>query len=525
MVRYFILMLLMILVSIILIVLHRKYLRRTAPAILPDSTNTPVNKKWMIAVCCLSAIIYTGLAFLLSMSWLQGDDFLFPPLSEHFPINAKIGAICYRYSQWVSRLGEQLIVIFGVSDNRWQQFIITPAAITVIPYALHRLLRPEGESIFSSKGFLFILLSTSLLLLCGIFWGGEWRNFRCAAASANYLWPLAPIAFFLACYRGDFIRKAHNSKWAVPGLFILGLCCGWFIECITILLVPGLIIWAAIRLYKKLYIPTQCYSGILGAMWGMFMLFGSPALSKRAEGVRAALESDFSAMSFADAFEFVSHLTPEKMQMLQGGAIRAVIGVFPLPLRAFFLPELMKYYLPYCAAALVTCALLMLLTSFTAERRKLLTMASVGVLLSLLSAASYLGGGIPFDMSFLPPAFILIATTGFLFLHGRLHSIIKITLPLVAGIIVLSYLVPAGIEAWEYLPAREARTQLIYQKIAAGEKNISLPPPYCKAPKDRLGLLNRGSLGTNPDVYPNSPARAYFNVENITQEAVPEIND
>lgn len=516
MVRYLILMLLMILVSIILIVLHRKYLRRTAPAILPDSTNTPVNKKWMIAVCCLSAIIYTGLAFLLSMSWLQGDDFLFPPLSEHFPINAKIGYACHRYSQLVSRFGEIVIVLLGVSENRWQQFLITPACIVAIPYTLHRLLSLSKESIFNSKGFFYIILCTSLMLFCGIFGGGEWRNFRCAAAGANYLWPLAFLGYFLSFYRLDY-QKRNSTVMAIV-LFILGVYCGWSIECITILLVPGLIIWAIYLYLKKISITNQCFAGILGAMWGFFMLFASPALSKRALRAKESIGIDPSSFSFEEAFNFVTNLNPEKMQALEGGCIRAAIGDFPLPLRAFFLPELMKYYLPYCAATLVISSILIFLTIFTKKRRYILSTTLWGLTISFLSICSYLAGGIPFDMSFLPPAFILIATTCYIYLNSTIHSYIKIVLSLSLSITLLTYLIPAGTEAWQYVPARDAHMKRIHDKIEAGEMNLILPAPYKKAPIDKLGLLNKGAPAPYNTEYPNGAASAYFNVKSIIQE-------
>ena len=189
-VKFFIL----VLAAITLAVLYAKY----AYTPVTDIPGIQIQRekgrmKWVIVLVSTSLLFYAFLSFLLSLSWLGGDDFFFPhnvPFSEH--ISHAIG----KYCNGVSRFGESIVCLTGVSENRWQHFVLTPIFIILLPYTLFRLVKREQDTIFSAKGLIFYVLIISLLI--SQVPGFDWRNFRCYAAATNYLWPLVTIALFLS---------------------------------------------------------------------------------------------------------------------------------------------------------------------------------------------------------------------------------------------------------------------------------------------------------------------------------------
>ncbi len=465
--------------------------------------------KWGFILILTSLACYAFLSFLLSLSWLGGDDFFFP---HDQPFIENIKHASWKYCNWVSRFGETIVAFTGISENRWQHFIFTPLFVVLIPFALFRLIKENNTHIFNLKGFLFYLFILGILLIQPD--SNSWRNFRCYAASVNYLWPLLGITFFLSFYRSDQLFSSKKLFISVPSLFILGVYSGWSMECVSCFMIPILATICTIRaINKKCYLPQ--FAGLLGALLGGYMLFASPALARRAISASVSCPIQVSDLSFSEAFELACSITPENMQKLSGGAINAYIGDFPFILRALFVPELLSVYLPCCAIALSACVILFIMSQLhgTTNKKHIYIIACTGSALSFLCAMSYLMSCIPYTMSFLPATFIMLATAGFLFLRTRIRYSIIVVLPIVGY--ALYYLIPPTYEAYLFKPEREAQFQLIHHKIQQGEKNIDLPYPLSREPVDRLGLIKSGIFAESYNQYPNSMARTYYKIDNI----------
>jgi len=479
------------------------------------------SRKWGIAIGLSCLAIYVSLACLLSCAWLKGDDYIFLPCSSSSPAD-RFFFIFGRYINWVSRSGEIVASLIGISENRWQLYLLVPAMVTALPFALHRLVAPAGQSIFSARGFAFIWFCVGLALVSV---SGDWRNYWCFAASQNYLLPMTAIFFFLSLYRPDRMaqgrkRSGRLGKAACAGTFLLGLYCGWALECISAFMLPGLLFWYWRRMREGKPFTAPCRAGLLGAAWGAFMLFASPALGRRAEGEALFCAPEISGMDFSQLLDFCMNLTPENLHMLQGRTVRLFLGEIPLPLHVFFLPELMRLYLPCCAYALAACALLgagMLIGKREGAGRTLLA-AGGGILLSFLCACSYLYSCVPGGMSYLPPAFIMLTTACYLFLRCGKPRLMRPLLAAAAAGCALWHIVPAGLEAWAYRPARELRMQELHAQLDRGEKRITLHHHWAKPPVDSLGLISRMDLTGHAKDYPNSIAAGAYGVESIALE-------
>lgn len=499
-----------ILLLIILTILYAKYAYTPAGTIpLPSERCVKGDVKWGFILIVTSLACYAFLSFLLSLSWLGGDDFFFPhnqPFIEH------VKHAAWKYCNWVSRFGETVAAFSGVSENRWQHFIFTPLFIVLIPFALFRLIKENNTNIFNFKGFLFYLFILGILLIQPD--SNGWRNFRCYAASVNYLWPLLGISFFLSFYRSNQYFNSKKFFISIPSLWILGVYSGWSMECISCFMIPILTTVCTIKtIKKKCYLPQ--FAGLLGSWLGAYMLFASPALSRRAISASASCPIHVSDMSFSEAFKLACSITPDNMHQLAGGSINAYVGDFPFILRALFVPELISVYLPCCAVALIACLLFLIITQLQGgnNKKRIFIIACIGSALSFLCAMSYLMSCIPYAMSFLPATFIMLATAGFLFLRTRARYSMIVVLPIVGY--ALYYLIPPTCEAYTFKPERDAQFQLIHHKIQQGEKNIDLPYPLSREPIDRLGLIKSGIFANSYDQYPNSMARAYFKIDNI----------
>ncbi len=512
MLAFLIKFLLIVLVCALLAYFYARYNRvATIPAAPIQQKES--NKKARIILLILCIASYTSLAFILSLSWIGGDDFFYPhPYA--IPFKAHLDHALWKYCRWVSRFGEIIPGLTGVGEIRWQQFLITPIFIVLLPFALFRLIRRSGDSIASIQGIAFYILTLSLLLIqpdgnsC-------WRNFRCYTASTNYLWPLLGICYFLSFYRPDQQFPHKKWRWSVPALFLLGVYVGWSIECISCILAPCCIAVCILKFIKKRCLLPQ-FAGCLGIIIGTFMLFGSPAHSRRAAIASMNLPINVADMPFAEAFDLACSISSQNLHILRSGAIQAYFGDFPIILRPLFFPELMSEFLACCAVSLITCAILIIITRLAAPHnphKHTYSIAAVGIFLSFLSASAYLMSGIPGRVSFLPATFILIATAGFLAFRAPW----KATLPLALSLLVylLHITIPAATEAYSYLPARAAYHHSIHQKIAAGERTLELPYPFLTQPKDRLNLIKPGIFGTSFVGYPNGIACSYYRIKNI----------
>lgn len=471
------------------------------------------SKKCRTILLLLSLSLYLFLAFVLSLSWLGGDDFFFP-----HPYNATLKEhllhVAWKYCNWVSRFGEIIPGLTGISEIRWQHFLITPLFIVALPFALYRLIKRSGESICSPQGIAFYILTLSLLLIQPD--GGScWRNFRCYTASTNYLWPILGICYFLSFYRADQVFDPKRWRWTVPAMFALGLYAGWSIDCVTCILVPCCVGICVVKFIKKKCLLPQ-FAGCLGSICGAFMLFGSPAHSRRALAASESLSINVADMPFGEAFDLACSITSENVHILSAGAIQAYFGDFPVILRALFIPELMAEFLTCCGLALIVCAILAvfsLLTSPRTERKRILLIVASGLTLAFMSASAYIMSGIPGRMSFLPPIFTIIACSGFLVLRLPWKACLPLALSLL--IYLLHITIPAAAEAYSYLPARAAHYQRIHQKIQAGERTLELPYPFETTPKDRLNLIKPSLFCDTFKGYPNTMACAYYDVDNI----------
>ncbi|MBR1978060.1 MAG: hypothetical protein IJ985_00980 [Akkermansia sp.] len=501
--------------------LYARYNKVTTLPSLTTNAHTNGQKKYRYVLVVLGVSLYLFLAFILSLSWIGGDDFFYPHPYNDSLIN-RLCHVAYKYCNWVSRFGEIIPGLTGIAESRWQQFLTTPIFVALIPFALFRLVKPSEVSIYSIQGVAFYILTVSLILIQPESYGC-WRNFKCYTASTNYLWPLLGISYFLSFYRPDQQFNPKNFTKTVPGMFILGLYAGWSIECISCILAPC---FAAICIYK--YAKRRCYlpqfAGFLGVIMGTFMLFGSPAHSRRAQSASEALSLNIADMPFSDACDLACSITSQNVHTLSGGAIQAYFGDFPIILRPLFFPELMAEYLPCCMYSLTACAILIICLIFSKQNNKkqLLTLAGIGIFLSFLSATAYIMSGIPVRASFLPAVFIMIATAGFLILRSPHKA--GMALALIMGGYLLHITIPAAYEAYTYLPARNAYHHLIHQKIAAGERTLELPYPLPTEPKDRLNLIKTGIFKENFDDYPNGMAREYYKVDNIRTLPRPKMN-
>lgn len=480
------------------------------------------SRKWGAAVGASCLAIYVSLACLLSCVWLKGDDYIFLPCSTSAPAE-RFFFIFGRYINWVSRSGEIVASVIGLSENRWQAYLLIPAMVTALPFALHRLVAPAGQSIFSARGVLFLWFCVGLALVSV---SADWRNYWCFAASQNYLLPMTAIFFFLSLYRPDRMaerrkRSGRHGKAACAGMFLLGLYCGWALECISVFMLPGLLFWCWRRKAQGLPVSAPCWAGLLGAAWGAFMLFASPALGRRAEAEAAACTPGASGMGFSQMLDFCLNLTPENLRLLQGRTVNLFLGEIPLPLHVFFLPELMRLYLPCCAYALAACALLGACLAFGRGKGagRALLAAAGGVLLSFLCACSYLYSCVPRGMSYLPPAFIMLASASFLFLRCGRPRILRPLLAAAAAGYALLHILPAGMEAWEYRPARALRMQELHAQLDRGEKRITLHHHWAQPPVDSLGLISRMDLTAKAEDYPNFIAAKAYGAESIALES------
>ncbi len=490
--------------------LYVKYGYTPIPAQLNrEQENPKQSTKWGIILIATSLLIYSFLAFLLSLSWLGGDDFLFP---HNVSLAKHIGHAIGKYCNGVSRLGETIVRLTGVSENRWQQFLLTPIFICLLPFSIFRLVKHKNHTIFSAKGTLFYIFIISILLIQ--LPGNDWRNFRCYAASTNYLWPLVIFALFLSYYRPDQKFSPQKVFLTTTALFLMGVYVGWSVECISCLIIPALLITCIIKtIRRQCYIPQ--FAGFVGTLFGVFFIFASPALSKRSAWASNDSPFNIAGMSFSEAFDFACSITPQNMYQLAGAAIPVYIGDFPLILRPLFFPELLSTYLPFCAIPLLVCLILLVLAcvSISGEKKRLFTITLSGIGMSFLCASTYLVACIPFNMSFLPALFFIVSVAGFLFLRTPTKLSACVSLPAFACL--LCFLIPPMLEAYELKPARDAQLRLIHEQINAGKKEIILPYPLPFKPKDRLFIIRNGIFSESSTDYPNHLARSYFKIDSI----------
>ncbi len=476
-------------------------------------------KYWRDILIILMVVGYLGMSVLLMLSWRQGDDWrnMFVGVK---PLDMRIPLAFQTYSNRISRLGDLYIFLVGCTQTRWETFFVTPWLAISAPLLLFRLCKKQDDCIFSAKGVSFWIFIFFLCLL-GVHNKGFWRNYRCWAAVVNYLVPTLSTIWLLAYYRIDQKKStAPQSKISLFAIFIIGVVSGWGSECISAILVPVLILLLAFQWRKRIAAwRDQQYVGLLGVLAGATMLFASPALSGRAESARKTMVLKLSEMSDSARQYFLEHLDWAALGKLQLDA-STYIGDFSFFEKMYFIPFLAKRFWKCGALGFITVAVLTLLVLFFAQKgkRRSITVALVTTAFAWLMAFSYMQGCIPGPMSFLPPCFITIAAASFLFLRFDGWKWIRHALVLGMAAYSLSILVPAGIEAWEYKGFEVKRWDNIQKQIASGAVDISLPKPYKKKPKDRLGLIAERDLSDKANKYPNVHAALALKVRSIKQQ-------
>ena len=502
---------------------HRRH-NRGVESISVNGTLSPEKpkreRKWVWIICITCLVLYIAIAHVISLAWLKGDDYIFIAVND-MGLKERLTFILGRYINWVSRTGDITCSVLGIAENRWQQVLLTPMFIIATPFVLHQLVKREGESIWGLKGWLTILLSVPVMMLSTRMEGGTpWRIFWCYAASVNYLWASVIICWFLTFYRGGNSTVGATGGTSIlpcTAMFALGMYSGWSLECVSVLLVPGMLLWYAVSIRQKRHITAPQFAGILGCLFGAFMLFGSPALGRRGASELAGRAFDPGQMSFAESWSFVTNHSTENLALLKGGTVQYLLDGLPVILRPFYAPELLQT-LWNCSMAVVYIILLMMVYAVVSKQYRALRGGLLGVLLSVLCACSYLYSCIPTEMSFWPASFILLGTAVYMFVNMHLVQPLRWAMGLAAMGTAAYIIVPAALEAEQYEPYEQARLQYIHSQVAAGVKELQLSPPYPTLPQDKLGLIRCMDLEPNAKTYPNFIAKDYYKVDSISQK-------
>lgn len=468
-------------------------------------------------------IAYTALALLLSTSWLKGDDFTFMGhLWKNTTMEAAWDAATHRYSTWVARFGDFFAVLFPLSESRWQVWLINPALVVSIPFALFRLFRTDTkDTIASSKGLVFFWFCFFLFLLSAEM--PHWRNYWCYAASTNYLWPSVGFIWLVSCYNPCNWNKvqASNAEMIGIGLFILGFICGWGMECTAVTMVPMLVLWVVYNWWRKIKLPVFCWAGVIGVVWGAYVLFASPSHASRLETISKSRKLDIYSMTPEQITDFVQNLDWDKVNMLKGAASLTSLDGIPLWQHVYFLPYLWERFwnlsnVAFCFSAVLLISLLCS-NRYKQEGKRILVV--VGMLLfACVMACSYLAASIPQGMSYLPCAFMVASACAMLFfMHSdnSCFSARQLIVSVVLSIIGLMYFVPAAIEGIKLYPYRIKQQELIHQMQQQGHEHIVLPYPVPFPPENRLCLF--AVLSAEGDRYPNRHAARTYKVRTIRQ--------
>ena len=300
----------------------------------------------------------------------------------------------------------------------------------------------------------------------------------------------------------------------------MGVYSGWSLECITVFLIPGLLIWLFCYYSSKRHVPIFCLSGIIGALLGATLLFSSSGFSTRCHQEMAHRTLKIEELTNSELWSFVMNHSPENMAQLKGETVAYFLKGIPLYMHVFYLPELLKAFLECCTPVLLACLIMLVfLIKTTPDNKRPICVSCLLLALSFLMACSYLYAVIPTHMSFLPPSFILIILSGYLFLRIKSShtSLIQASLALCAFILALVELLPGGIEAWNYKKYEAIRRQEIQRQVYQGIEHIVLPAPYPTPPNDKLGLISQMDLKQNPKAYPNTVAAKVYGVSSISQ--------
>lgn len=485
------------------------------------SCETTAERRWFWVLLGSCVLAYCALALFASTAWLKMDDFTFMDMGR--TLGEKWKEASNRYSSWVSRFGDFVVYFFPLTRSRWEVWLVNPALLVSLPFALWRLLRrSRGESMAGSKGVIFFWFSLFLIVLSI----ATMRSFWDFAASTNYLWPSVGFVWLISLYNPVNWQVGRKQQQLLClGALVLGLICGWGIECTAVTIVPLLFLWVGYNCWKKVKLPLFCWSGLLGAMWGVFILFSSPALARRLAAISKSRPLDVYSLTPEQIDHFVRNLNWEQVNLLKGQASNISLHGIPLLKHAYFLPFLNERFWGLACYAVVMFGLLAL--CFLASKASKARLKQVGISLSVLilgygMGLSYIVQSIPTAMSFVPASMTCAIACIILFYFLQEDEVTWSPKCLVATILAaflcLSVYFPVGAEALRYTSYRDAQLAEIDAQIAAGKKHIVLPCPWPLPPRDRLGLIGRRNIRENPEEYVNMRAAQAFRVKKISQK-------
>lgn len=469
--------------------------------------------RWLCVVVLVLMFSYISILLILKYGWLNGDEFVVLYLSS-LPIAERFQIAGGSYFHWVSRAGELVCNIGGLHISRWQVYVINPLVLVSIPLVLWKTFGKPFVDIASMKGVLFILFVMSSLMAVDSV--GIWKCYTNYAASANYLWPTWVTFVFLCFFNPANWNKQLSSISFCLVAFIVGLLSGWGTECISVILFPVLLTWLIVREKKSLYIPRCVYVGLIGYVWGMMMLFLSTAHAARAAKAAAFRSIQPENMSFMEAYDWVSTLTADKLDML--GHPNVSLQGIPLVLHVYFFEPLAQ--LLWAESAFYTYLLMslvaFLLFSKVENKRKILWGALLCVCLAWIMACAYLAQCIPTEMSFMPPAFFILCGCSYLFLklleQSRIMSRIMLLILMVIAIINF---VPSLLEAYRYKQYEQTQYVRIESAVRRGQTEILLPAPYDSEPINKLRLINTVHITDSENSYTNKHMAEFYGVKSI----------
>lgn len=506
-----------ILTCLFLLYCHVRYQSNVIP-IQPEPQKPPVEKRWVLAILLVCIIFYAFLAYVISLAWLQGDEFLFVHKGNDILYRLMKGLQGWR--NYNARFGDIAGHIITLSENRWQQYIITPFFIICTPFAIYALILPSGERIFSQKGFLFVVFIISIFISSRT---RTWSSFWNFALCINYLWPSVIICYFLSFYKNESIIFYRNrqllSKFLTIFLFFIGIYCGWSLECVTLFLLPSTIIWLLLRYKDNEYVPHYCLSATMGITLGAFCLLSSPALASR--GVNELLHRalNIQSLSTSEKLAFALNHSAENMLQLKGITVNYYLGDLPLWMHLFYLPELLNTFISSCKPILLVCIFLAICCFKTKTKQLYITFWG-NISLSLCMACSYIYAGIPGVRAFFPPTVVLLVLAGYLFIYiSCKHALlIRIAVCIFTVSYSLTEILPSTLEAREYKKYEHIRHDKIQEQVSQGILDVVLPPPYATPPKDKLGLIAADSLKDNHKDWPNYLVPSIFGAKSIIQQ-------
>lgn len=490
--------------------------QQPSPALQPGGRGC----RWVLAASCLVA--FGVLSLLLYTSWLRGDEWMFTPGMRSYAWRAMMGISSYIFRN--SRLGETVGFFVGVSECKWQVFLLNPLFTIAIPFALLRLFGRRGESMASPMGLCFFWFTFLLALMSACL--SPWRNYTCFAASVNYLWPSVVSLFFLSLFNPGQWRPEgvfERPLWKKAGVLLLGLYCGCSVESLSVILLPVLTAWMFWRLLKKRCIPVLCKHAYLGFLWGTYFLFASPSLYLRGHRALPDLAIDVSSFNAEQMAHFVQNLTWEQLEGLTGGGGIVILKGIPLLYHGYFLPFLADKFLQCSSVGCITFALLLAFLAFRkgAERKRSALGGLILFTLGWACAVSYTVQCIPMHMSFLPAAFFILAACAYIFRAmacNRAWLACAVSLLGVAGL-ALSTFVPAGIDAWPLKHVEQERFAEIHRQMEQGNNVVEYELKIDHVPNDPLCLtdFHLFPLTENPKEWSNNMATLNYPFEALVQ--------